>query len=275
MRTGAGGSQERLGTCVGDLLKAWRARCGLTQFEVASRASISTRHLSFLETGRARASAAALDRLGIALSLLDGEADRLRLAAGYAPRSAAPATPITATFDETLFSAAAELDEVDDLQIMLGRTRPILASLGIRQFFFGEIRRCRRNHRVMTWSNPGTFPPGWLRHYDAQDYAREDPLLAAAERHRRGFFWTEATAGGALPRGARRMFDEAASAGIVSGFVVPLHRRDGGVDFVSMMGAFPEPSAPRIRLGLQTIGLQMLFRQHGHEITEGDGLPAR
>src|SRR5947208_10480266 len=38
---------------VGPLLRGWRQRRRLSQLDVSARAAISTRHLSFLETGRA------------------------------------------------------------------------------------------------------------------------------------------------------------------------------------------------------------------------------
>src|SRR5439155_626483 len=40
---------------VGPLLRGWRQRRRLSQLDVSGRAAISTRHLSFLETGRGRA----------------------------------------------------------------------------------------------------------------------------------------------------------------------------------------------------------------------------
>jgi transcriptional regulator with XRE-family HTH domain len=41
---------------VGDLLREWRQRRHLSQLDLASEAEISTRHLSFLETGRSQPS---------------------------------------------------------------------------------------------------------------------------------------------------------------------------------------------------------------------------
>ena len=40
----------------GELLRSWRVRRRLSQLELASDAEVSTRHLSFVETGRARPS---------------------------------------------------------------------------------------------------------------------------------------------------------------------------------------------------------------------------
>ena len=41
---------------VGDLLREWRQRRRWSQLDLASEAEISTRHLSFLETGRSQPS---------------------------------------------------------------------------------------------------------------------------------------------------------------------------------------------------------------------------
>jgi transcriptional regulator with XRE-family HTH domain len=37
---------------VGDLLREWRQRRRMSQFDLACEADISTKHLSFMETGR-------------------------------------------------------------------------------------------------------------------------------------------------------------------------------------------------------------------------------
>ncbi|HWE62749.1 MAG TPA: helix-turn-helix transcriptional regulator, partial [Chloroflexota bacterium] len=41
---------------VGELLRQWRERRRLSQLDLALEAEISTRHLSFVETGRSRPS---------------------------------------------------------------------------------------------------------------------------------------------------------------------------------------------------------------------------
>jgi transcriptional regulator with XRE-family HTH domain len=71
---------------VGDLLRAWRAKRRLSQLEVGLTAGVSARHLSFIETGRARASAELLVALADVLDLPLRERNLLLLAAGFAPR---------------------------------------------------------------------------------------------------------------------------------------------------------------------------------------------
>ncbi|WP_235829759.1 helix-turn-helix transcriptional regulator [Frigidibacter oleivorans] len=70
---------------VGDLLRDWRGRRRLSQLDLALEADVSTRHLSFVESGRSAASREMLLRLAAPLSLPPRERDRLLLAGGYAP----------------------------------------------------------------------------------------------------------------------------------------------------------------------------------------------
>lgn len=70
---------------MGDLLRDWRARRRLSQLELASEAEVSTRHLSFIESGRASPSRGMLLRLAEPLAIPLRERNRLLLAGGYAP----------------------------------------------------------------------------------------------------------------------------------------------------------------------------------------------
>lgn len=70
---------------VGDLLREWRLRRRYSQLELAGEAGVSTRHLSFVETGRAGASRDMLVRLSEQLGMPLRARNRLLLAGGYAP----------------------------------------------------------------------------------------------------------------------------------------------------------------------------------------------
>jgi transcriptional regulator with XRE-family HTH domain len=72
-------------TPIGELLRSWRQRRNLSQLELALEADVSSRHLSFLETGRARPSRAMVIRLAEELEVPLRERNALLLAAGYAP----------------------------------------------------------------------------------------------------------------------------------------------------------------------------------------------
>lgn len=69
----------------GPLLREWRLARRFTQEELAARAEVSTRHLSFLETGRSQGSREMALVLGNALELPLRERNALVVAAGFAP----------------------------------------------------------------------------------------------------------------------------------------------------------------------------------------------
>ncbi|WP_437738222.1 helix-turn-helix domain-containing protein [Sorangium sp. So ce1335] len=70
---------------IGGLLRAWRQRRRMTQLDLACEADISTRHLSFLETGRAQPSREMVLHLAERLDVPLRERNQLLVAAGYAP----------------------------------------------------------------------------------------------------------------------------------------------------------------------------------------------
>lgn len=70
---------------VGSLLREWRSRRRLSQLELALEANVSTRHLSFVETGRAQPSRDMVVLLAERLDVPLRETNQLLLAAGYAP----------------------------------------------------------------------------------------------------------------------------------------------------------------------------------------------
>jgi len=70
---------------VGLLLREWRQRRNLTQLELALGSAVSARHLSFIETGRARPSREMILHLAERLDVPLRERNQLLLAAGFAP----------------------------------------------------------------------------------------------------------------------------------------------------------------------------------------------
>jgi transcriptional regulator with XRE-family HTH domain len=76
---------EREPQTAGELIRFWRTQRRLTQLELALDANLSTKHLSFVETGRSRPSRQLLVHLAQHLDLPIAERNRLLLAGGFAP----------------------------------------------------------------------------------------------------------------------------------------------------------------------------------------------
>src|SRR6478735_367769 len=70
---------------VGELLRSWRKRRNLSQLELSLDSAISTRHLSFVETGRAKPSREMVLHLAEQLDIPLRDRNSLLLAAGFAP----------------------------------------------------------------------------------------------------------------------------------------------------------------------------------------------
>lgn len=94
---------------IGSELRRWREQRALSQLALATRAEVSTRHLSFVETGRSRPTPAMILRLAEVLEVPMAEQNRLLLAGGFAPRH-----PQRGLDDEHLASVMAGLRSLLD-----------------------------------------------------------------------------------------------------------------------------------------------------------------
>lgn len=70
---------------LGEQLREWRTRRRMSQMDLALDTEISTRHLSFIETGRSKPSAQMLERIADCLEVPHRARNAMLLAAGYAP----------------------------------------------------------------------------------------------------------------------------------------------------------------------------------------------
>jgi transcriptional regulator with XRE-family HTH domain len=107
----------------GDQLRTWRQRRHLSQLDLAAEEDISTRHLSFVETGRSQPSRAMVLRLAERLQVPLRERNALLVAAGYAPMYST--RPLS---DPALGAARAAVD------LILGGHEPYPALLVDRQW---------------------------------------------------------------------------------------------------------------------------------------------
>jgi transcriptional regulator with XRE-family HTH domain len=98
---------------VGHLIRAWRTTRGKSQLALATQASISSRHLSFVETGRAKPSREMILTLAEHLDVPLRERNALLAAAGFA-----------AAFRETPLDAAAMSEVRDALTAILRAHEP-------------------------------------------------------------------------------------------------------------------------------------------------------
>ena len=105
----------------GSRLREWRRARGLSQLDLAARAEVSQRHISFIETGRSQPSREMVVHLGRFLDIPPREQNLLLAAAGHAP-----------AYNETPLH---ELDEIAGvLDFMLTAHEPNMAIVVDRQW---------------------------------------------------------------------------------------------------------------------------------------------
>lgn len=76
---------DELDQPVGVMLREWRRRRRISQLDLSIETGVSTRHLSFVETGRSKPSSDMILRLADHLGVPPREQNRLLLRGGYAP----------------------------------------------------------------------------------------------------------------------------------------------------------------------------------------------
>jgi transcriptional regulator with XRE-family HTH domain len=85
MAAATSGSYDRGMSPVGRLLREWRGTRRMSQLELSVQAGVSARHLSFVETGRARPTREMILRLAQELDVPLRSRNELLLAGGFAP----------------------------------------------------------------------------------------------------------------------------------------------------------------------------------------------
>jgi transcriptional regulator with XRE-family HTH domain len=189
---------------LGDLLRQWRVARGLSQLTLATEAEISSRHLSFLETGRAQPSREMVLLLAGVLDVPLREQNALLTAAGYA-----------SIYRETALGAP-ELGQVRKaLGFMLAQQEPFPAVVVDRHWnvlLQNDGARCvfglfLESEAVAALGTPAnivrlTFHPRGLRQYIVNWEALAGPLVQQIHRE---------AVGGIPDEGTRHLLDEVLS----------------------------------------------------------------
>jgi transcriptional regulator with XRE-family HTH domain len=120
----------------GHLLRDWRQHRRLSQLALSSRSGISQRHISFLETGRAKPSRPTVIALSDALDIPLRERNALLQRSGFAPAyGEAPLNGQTMTLFREALNLALEHHEPYPALVLDGRWNMIMANQGALRFF--------------------------------------------------------------------------------------------------------------------------------------------
>lgn len=132
---------------LGALLQYWRRTRNLSQLALAHEAEVSPRHVSFLETGRAKPSRDMVLRLADTLDVPLRERNALLLAAGFAP-----------SFRESALDAGELVPVRTAIDAILKQQEPYPAVVMNRHW--GIVATNRAASRFFSWLLDGRSPDG-------------------------------------------------------------------------------------------------------------------
>jgi LuxR family transcriptional activator of conjugal transfer of Ti plasmids len=106
-----------------------------------------------------------------------------------------------------------------------------------------------------------TYPAIWSEHYLSSGYDQVDPVVAASRRQTIPFFWGALDGARPSDAAAIRLFDDAASFGIVSGLTVPLRGPKGRMALFTLSTDEVSPAllrrAEELKTYVQVCGLHL------------------
>jgi len=148
----------------GTLLRHWRSARGLSQLRLAMEAGISTRHLSFLETGRAHPSREMVQLLMGMLKVPTPDRNGLLIAAGYAPiyEGEAPTSPAAPEHVQRALDVILRQQEPYPAIVLdpdSNVTRRNAAARHIFDIFYGPRRDCAPINVINTVFDPHGLRP--------------------------------------------------------------------------------------------------------------------
>jgi len=80
-----------------------------------------------------------------------------------------------------------------------------------------------------------SYPEQWQRHYIANGYVNDDPVIAKVYDEKAPFIWTEAISVDELSKKQRQLLQDAQSMGISNGLTIPLQSRSGETASLSLI----------------------------------------
>ncbi len=123
------------------LLKYWRGRRGMSQLDLAMAAEVSARHVSFLESGRARPSEAMVLRLLSTLNVPLRDQNEVLSAASFAPRHPEPDLDALAPEVEQAIARMLQQQEPFPMTVMDAAYNLLRSNTAARTVFSRFVRR--------------------------------------------------------------------------------------------------------------------------------------
>lgn len=125
----------------------------------------------------------------------------------------------------------------DDLKVLLS---DVIASLGYRFFGYHIIKHTALYEHCNARQSVGIFsyPESWVKQYIAENYSLDDKVIELCLSRKAPFHWRTELKRSTMTAKQQHIMDEAAQAGLVDGYTLPLVSRDGEIAILTVI---PDP----------------------------------
>ncbi len=122
----------------------------------------------------------------------------------------------------------------DDLKVLLN---DVITSLGYRFFGYHIIKHTALYEHCNARQTVGIFsyPERWMQQYTDKNYASDDKVVQLCLTRKTPFHWRTELKHSTLTTKQQHIMDEAAQAGLVDGYTLPLVSRDGEIAILTVI----------------------------------------
>jgi DNA-binding CsgD family transcriptional regulator len=138
----------------------------------------------------------------------------------------------------------------------------VMEPLGFSHFAYHIIQtpdvdnvRTKQAHGI------SSYPDQWTRHYVANGYVNDDPIIAKVYEKKTPFVWADVISIDDLSKKQRKLLDDAGSMGISNGLTIPLQSRAGETASLSLI---PGKMSAEILHAPETINQVHLMAEYLH-----------
>lgn len=155
-------------------------------------------------------------------------------------------------YAQLAFDLIDELERIQTPGEIIGRMSSGLAPFGFCGFLISTTPDPKAASERQTFFDG--WPSNFNDHYIANDFYKDDPVVAMCLRSINPFEWSEAFHDPAANPRAADVMDAARSVGLCNGFAVPIYRQRGLIDTVTMGGDY-DVLDPRARRAIHLVAL--------------------
>jgi LuxR family quorum sensing-dependent transcriptional regulator len=156
-----------------------------------------------------------------------------------------------------VFAAVECLEKAADQQTLMEAWRACLEPFGFNSVLVTGLPDPPADPASFFLLN--SWPSGWQGRYLAENFYRDDPVAAYGRMQSDPFSWRDVPVDVASQPRARQVMAEAAAAGMVDGYVIPVATNSNVQACVSVAGERPDLH-PEVRLVIHVVGLYVHAR---------------